>query len=157
MKYLVLLLMFFMVSNVKAETVKDTYLLFSYNDKLKMLDMCRLGNFGDRDSDATDKQLYEIKGDICSYAWLFLHEQEQKEYNLDKRIWLSIEKNQMVVKAANFYYLGNINTNSANTIKQSIHDMYNTECLKNSKKDFLSVFFCEIYLTYKGLDIGKIR
>ena len=71
MKYLVLLLMFFMVSNVKAETVKDTYLLFSYNDKLKMLDMCRLGNFGDRDSDATDKQLYEIKGDICSYAYLF--------------------------------------------------------------------------------------
>lgn len=158
MKYLVLLLMFFMVSNVKADiSLMDMYRSYSYKDKLKMLDMCRIGHYNDRKSDATDKMLYELKGDICLHAYTFLREQQEKEYNIDKKTWLMIEQYQMIVKAANFYYLGNINTNTANQLKEVIHHAYNNMCLNNSEIDFYFVASCEILLTYKGLDIGNIR
>ncbi len=158
MKYFVLLLMLFMFGNVKAHaSLRDIYLSYSYEDKLKSLDICRIGHYNDRKLNEPDEMLYELKGDNCLLAYSFLREQEQKEYNIDKKTWLQIEQYQMVVKAANFYYLGNINNNKANELQELIHHMYNTSCLNNSEKDYLSVFLCEILLTYKGLDIGKIR
>jgi aminoacyl-tRNA hydrolase len=80
----------------------------------------------------------------------------EKVYLLKPHTYMNLSGNS-VVKAANFYYLGNINNNKANELQELIHHMYNTSCLNNSEKDYLSVFLCEILLTYKGLDIGKIR
>lgn len=146
MKYLILLLALFMVSNVNA----DNYWSLSYIEKNKILNICRLENFPDNTS-------YEEKGDFCVMAGLSLDELLQKEYNETKKASLLLELTQMWVKAGNFYYLGNINNEVTNEISEYIYYVYNTICLNNSKKEAYEVSVCENLLMYKGFDKTKVR
>lgn len=149
MKYLILLLALFMFGNVKAETYEDDYRSLSYIDK-KMLNVCRLENFPDNTS-------YEEKGDYCVIASMLLNELLQKEYNETKKVRLLLEYSQMMVKAGNFYYLGNINNEVTNVISEFIYYAYKTNCLNNSKKEAFQVSLCENLLMYKEFDETKVR
>lgn len=101
MKYLVLLLMFFMVSNVKAETYEDDYRSLSYKDKENYLNLCELGNFLDNTS-------YQVKADTCIYAYLYLDEQENGTNLFYQRQRNYLEKYRYLVKAGNYLQLGYI-------------------------------------------------
>lgn len=148
MKYLVLLLMFFMVSNVKAETYEDDYRSLSYKDKENYLNLCELGNFLDNTS-------YQVKADTCIYAYLYLDEQENGTNLFYQRQRNYLEKYRYLVKAGNYLQLGYIKNELTVLISKKIHDLYNFNCI--SHKDTLyNEVLCGNLRTYRGLDIAKI-
>lgn len=145
MKYLVLLLALFMVSNVNAEeTYKDVYRSLSYQEKEAYLKLCRLEDFPINTSN-------DEKGNICLFAYFYTLEKMNKEYNPKIKFQLFEEHMRYLVKAGNFYYLINRN----NDLDKVINYMYNTKChtLTNDRIEK----FCNIIKRYKGLTLERKR
>jgi hypothetical protein len=142
-----------MASNVKAETKAETfgdiYLSFSYNDKLKMLDLCELG-------DVLDSTSYDEKVNSCIFAYFFLDEKENKSATLHFRERHHLEKYRYLVKAGNYLYLKNVNNEVTEQISGLIYKAYNTECIRDRNNLFQTVH-CENLLSYKGFDRARVR
>lgn len=154
MKYLVLLLALFMVSNAKAEeTYKDKYLSLSYEDKEIKQDLCEFGDYFVETS-------YAKKADDCVFAYLFLDEQQNKELQTHYIERDFLEKYRYLVKAGNYYQyaFSKDKAEAKELVSKTIHKTYNDYCINEIKSKLLfQTALCENLLMYKGFDETKVR
>lgn len=147
MKYLVLLLSLFMVSNVNAEiSFLDVYRTLSDSQIETYVNNCKLENFPINTSNLD-------KGDICILAWYDTDKKEEKERkrkNISNEISFFYEKYRYLVKAGNFFYLENINNpekkKTVNKVNKYINNSYDDFGCKTHK-----IHICDILKGYKGL------
>lgn len=140
MKYLVLFLSLFMVSNVNAEvSLGDFYLSLSYQQKELNLRLCRLENFP---KNTTNK----IKGIICMSSFFYTLDKADatKEYNSARTKKFYLEACRYLVKAGNFLFPQK--NEVADAVDLLIHKTYD-----DSSCHISTTSFCTELKGYKGL------